>query len=211
MNDPTTKPNKPKSARTNSRAAGFRRLFLFFVFLVLVVAYPTLRRWSVVEDGQRHSAVGRQLTQVPLHPLQPDKAPVTAQQLAGQVVLINYWGTWCFPCRLELPHLAELHRRWHEEPNVRFLFVSCEDNLSLAELTGKTLDFLEREGHALPVYADPGQASRRHLAEVAELGDGFAYPTTVILDGELRIRGLWRGYREEDTAAQAGLIEQLVQ
>jgi cytochrome c biogenesis protein CcmG, thiol:disulfide interchange protein DsbE len=198
------------SAPATSRFAKTRRAVLFLIFAALAISYPLLRHRGRSRDGEAHPAVGRQLTQFPLHPLTAETAPVNTELLEGRVVLLNYWGTWCFPCRMELPHLAELYARWQDEPGVRFLFVSCEDQLSLAELTDKTLDYLAREGHELPVYADPGQAGRRHLADVAELGERFAFPTTVVLDGQHRIRGLWQGYVPEDTAAQAQLIKQLL-
>lgn len=200
------------SSRSSSPSARLRLAILLLLLVVLAGSYPTLRRWIAEEEGERHPAVGKKINEIHFHPLDTGEAiPPSGENLAGKVVLVNYWGTWCFPCRLELPHLAELHEQWRDETNLRFFFVSCEDQLSLAELTEKTLDFLEREGHdKLPVYADPGQASRRHLADVAGFGDGFSYPTTIILDGEQRIRGIWRGYRAEDTNEQAALLKRLM-
>jgi cytochrome c biogenesis protein CcmG, thiol:disulfide interchange protein DsbE len=202
--------NVPTTTASVSFAQRARFWVLFLLLLGLVAGYPKLLRWF--GGGENHAAVGEQLTEISFHPLQPDNFPrADVDQLAGKVVLINYWGTWCFPCRLELPHLAKLYDQWRDEPNIRFFFVSCEDQLTLPELTNKTLEFLEREGHeGLPVYADPGQASRRHLAEVASFEDGFDYPTTLILDGEQRIRGLWRGFRPTDIAAQQALLKQLL-
>jgi thiol-disulfide isomerase/thioredoxin len=136
--------------------------------------------------------------------------PVTSQDLAGQVSLLNFWGTWCFPCRLELPHLAKLHAQWREDDRIRFLFISCDDPLPLTELERKTKEFLHREGLEIPIYTDPGQVTRRHLSDVADFRGGFSYPTTIILDDQQRIRGLWQGFQEEDLLEQAKLLEELL-
>lgn len=169
--------------------------------------------------------MGRLLTELTLFPLpdthsvengspsppelDPEKHSVS-KEFEGKVSLLNFWGTWCFPCRLELPHLAKLHAEWREDERVQFFFVSCDDPLSLPELAKRTNEFLVREGLELPVYADPGQVSRRHLSAVANFGGGFSYPTTIILDDQQRIRGLWRGFQEEDLVEQAELLQKLL-
>ena len=36
----------------------------------------------------------------------------TAQQLAGKVVVVNFWATWCHPCQKEIPDLSKLYEKY---------------------------------------------------------------------------------------------------
>src|SRR5690606_36769983 len=85
-----------------------------------------------------------------------------------------------------------------------------EDGLSLAQLKRKTEQFLQSGGYDVPTYCDINLANRLHLAEVAELGDRFSYPTTVILDGQLKIRGMWLAFHQQDLKIQRQLIQELL-
>lgn len=76
--------------------------------------------------------------------------------LAGGTVLINVWSTWCGPCRVELPHLQELHERLEERQDVRILSLNVDYNLGLVA------PFADRLGLTFPVllgeqyfYDDP--------------------------------------------------------
>ncbi|HUG89951.1 MAG TPA: TlpA disulfide reductase family protein [Planctomycetaceae bacterium] len=43
-----------------------------------------------------------------------DGKPISSRQLAGKVVLLDYWATWCAPCMAKMPELKALHERWHD-------------------------------------------------------------------------------------------------
>ena len=134
-----------------------------------------------------------------LEPLTGDSAAVTLDDLGGQIVLLNFWGTWCPPCREEFPHMATLAQKLKDEPRFRLLAVSCGGGADrpdeIAGLKSATEGFLQREHSLLPTYADESAETRTGVA-MAFGDDGFVYPTTVLLDGEARIRGVWLGYDE---------------
>ncbi|MBO0324268.1 TlpA family protein disulfide reductase [Muricauda sp. CAU 1633] len=70
----------------------------------------------------------------------------TSQQ--GEVVLVNFWATWCPPCIAELPSLVELHKDYTNK--VVFAFVASDER-------DKVTAFLERKGYQLPVYFEASQ------------------------------------------------------
>jgi thiol-disulfide isomerase/thioredoxin len=69
--------------------------------------------------------------------------------LAGKVVLVNFWATWCPPCRKELPDLEALYQRFHSRGLV-ILAVSDED-------AAKVQPFVAEHKLTYPVLLDPGR------------------------------------------------------
>jgi thiol-disulfide isomerase/thioredoxin len=65
--------------------------------------------------------------------------------LAGGAVLINVWSTWCAPCRMELPHLQNLHERIEDRENARVVSLNVDYN------PGLVAPFVERLGLTFPV------------------------------------------------------------
>jgi thiol-disulfide isomerase/thioredoxin len=94
----------------------------------------------------------------------------------GKPVLLNFWATWCEPCREEMPSLERLAARWRAK-GLLVQTVAVADNPNLVkDFLGEVLP----EGHTLPVLHDREQATSRAW-QVRML------PTTVILDHGHRI------------------------
>jgi len=103
----------------------------------------------------------------------PD-GPVSLQDFAGKVVLVNVWATWCAPCVRELPSLAALAADMPEE---RFAFVP----VSLDTNAEKAAAFLQRNGiDGLPVLID------RNFRLARAMGAADTLPTTILYDAEGR-------------------------
>ena len=178
---------------------------IVFCGLVLVCYWPFQSH-----DPRRHRAVGKTLPRLALQPLTGDGKPVSLSDLSGRVVLINFWGTWCPPCRMELPHVADLYRKFRDRSAFRVLAVSCGRNMreDLGTLNYDTTSFLRQANIKMPTYADPGGLSRLAVDEVI----GFdGYPTTVILDRDGSIRGVWTGFRPGVEHDMERLICQLLE
>lgn len=101
---------------------------------------------------------------------------VTYQDYSGDVLVVNFWATWCAPCEREMPSLAALHSA-KKDQNVRVLAISvdaAEDRdyaaRRLRELTGGVLDF----------YAIMPEPAGWDI--VYETGASGGFPTTVIFD-----------------------------
>ena len=99
----------------------------------------------------------------------------------GDVVMINFWATWCGPCRQEMPLLDELYTRY-QRVGFNLLGVNIDDDSAGA------LRMVEELGVNFPVLFD----SRK---EVSKLYEVEAMPTTVLLDREGRVRHVHHGYK----------------
>ena len=174
--------------------------------LILLLFVPR----GVQNRGPAHPAVGSKVEQLALQPLTGDGDPLSADHLRGKVTLLNYWGPWCPPCQIEFPHLVELHEHFRANPDFLFISVSCSGGPGDdASMEPSTAAFLVAQKASFLTYRDAFQHSREHLSRVAELG-GFAYPTTVVLDRQGVIRGLWVGYQSGDEVAMQQVIEEVL-
>lgn len=100
----------------------------------------------------------------------------------GRVVMVNFWATWCGPCRVELPHLSRLHDKYRGSGFV-LLGVNIDEDPTLARaLVGKM-------GLTFPVLLD----SEKKVVGAYDLN---AMPATVLIDRDGRVRHLHRGYKE---------------
>ena len=98
----------------------------------------------------------------------------------GEVVLINFWASWCGPCRQEMPLLDELHARY-KPLGFTVLAVNVEED------TGKALRLIEDLQPGFPVLFDTSSTVSREY-------DVAAMPSTVLVDRNGRLRYLHRGY-----------------
>jgi thiol-disulfide isomerase/thioredoxin len=101
----------------------------------------------------------------------PDGKPMKLADLKGQVVIVNFWATWCGPCKEEMPSLAKLAKDYADR-GVKLVPISV-DRLEDGQ---KAKDFLKANGN-LPFYNDP----EYHVVfGLNPRPDGI--PTTVIYD-----------------------------
>ena len=117
----------------------------------------------------------------------------------GKVVLVNFWATWCAPCRKELPALDTLNR---DLGGADFAVVTIAAGRNA--LPGITRLFDEVGVTSLPVYLDPKlQLSR----EMGVMG----VPVSILLDREGREIARMSGDAEWDSASARAIIAALVQ
>jgi len=150
-----------------------------------------------------HPAIGRTVGRLPLVSLTSHGRPAPA--FAGRVTLLNFWGTWCPPCRQELPAMARIAGRLADDARFQLVAVSCggAGPDDLAEITTTTLEFLAAQRLEIDPWGDPSGRARVVVSESL----GFdAYPTTYLLGPDATVRAVWVGYRSRDEADMARAV-----
>ena len=117
-------------------------------------------------------------------------------EMAGSVVLINFWASWCGPCREEMPLLNSLHKKY-EPLGFTVLGVNVEQDVKGAE------GFLENFPVDFPVLLDSDN-------RVSEQYKVIAMPTTVVVDRDGNMRFLHQGYKSGDEAKYRQMVKELV-
>lgn len=97
----------------------------------------------------------------------------------GQVVVINFWATWCAPCREEIPMLVEAQRRWADE-GLQILGIAIDD-------VEPSIEFARRYAISYPIMAAPVQGARLQDRYTREGTPAGVLPYTVIVDRDGRV------------------------
>ena len=153
-----------------------------------------------------HPAVGRGLGRLPIAAVADPAADPPA--LAGKVSLVNFWGTWCPPCRRELPGLVRLAKRLADEPRFQLVAVSCNPGPDdFEEVAAETRQFLAAQDLDLQAWAFADPLGREMLFSTISLD---AFPTTLLVGPDATVRRVWVGYRPHDEAEIAAAIVALL-
>jgi len=125
-----------------------------------------------------------------------DGGEVRLSELRGQVVMINFWATWCGPCRQEMPLLQQIHAKY-EPLGFTMLGVNVEPDTVAAQ------NWLEGMPVSFPIVFD-------RKSEVSSSFGVETMPSSVLIDREGRVRHVHRGYKPGDEAVYADLVRGLV-
>lgn len=163
---------------------------LLLMFWVMAIRWPL--PGPQPPDPTQQPGVGHALAALDLAPLTGDSKSESLPELRGKVILLNFWGTWCPPCRDELPYIAAIRDRYAGQPSFRLLAVSCpREDADVDLLRDNTRTLLQRFNLDLPTYHDPNSITRRAVDAVVGF-DGY-FPLTVLLDRQGVIRAVWLG------------------
>jgi len=104
------------------------------------------------------------------------------QEQRGRVVMINFWATWCGPCRQEMPHLNKLYDKYRAAGFTLLGVNIDEDAANAAGLSTKL-------GLRFPVLLDTDK-------KVSRMYDLGTMPSTVLIDRDGRVRFVHLGYKD---------------
>jgi peroxiredoxin len=110
-----------------------------------------------------------------------DGKNVRLSELQGQVVMINFWASWCGPCRQEMPHLEDIHEEYADY-GFTLLGINVDEKQELAE------KLLAQIPVNFPILFDPSST-------VSKQYNVDAMPTTILIDRDGSLRHLHRAYR----------------
>lgn len=117
-------------------------------------------------------------------------------EFRGDVVIVNFWATWCGPCQQELPRLERLHQRY-EKAGLVLLGINLDDDMD----RGRTMS--QRLGLSFPMLFD-------RTKEVARLFQLESMPMTVFIDREGVVRHVHETFHAEDEALYLEQVRKLL-
>ena len=122
--------------------------------------------------------------------------PATLSQYRGQVVMVNFWATWCGPCQQEMPLLDQMYKKF-KPAGFTLLGVNVDKD------TPPVRELLARKPVSFPVLLDPANSVSKayHVDEM---------PSSVIIDRKGEIRYVHRGYKPGDENEYQDRIRQLI-
>jgi peroxiredoxin len=125
-----------------------------------------------------------------------DGQSASLSQYKGQVVMLNFWATWCGPCQQEMPLLEQMYRKY-KPAGFTLIGVNVDKDAPPVK------QLLERKPVSFPVLLDPAsQVSKAyHVDEM---------PSTVLIDRKGNVRFLHRGYKPGDENEYQDRIRQLI-
>ena len=121
---------------------------------------------------------------------------IKLSEYRGQVVLMNFWASWCGPCRQEMPLLNDLHKKY-KKLGFTVMGVNVEEDSSKARKIVKDIKI------KFPVLFDTQN-------KVSELYQVSAMPSSVIIDRDGNVRYLHKGYKPGDMSAYKKWVKKLI-
>ncbi|PUB17866.1 peroxiredoxin [Paenisporosarcina sp. OV554] len=116
-----------------------------------------------------------------------DGKKVQLSELKGKKVIVNFWATWCPPCKAEMPHMQNFYEDFSDEENVEILAV----NLTSEDKEESVQNFVQDYGLTFPIPLDTEGV-------VGETFQAITIPTSYMIDTKGRIQNKIVGPMDEN-------------
>lgn len=104
---------------------------------------------------------------------------------SGKVTLVNFWATWCVPCKKEIKNVRKMLPEWQKEADFNYMTVSIDE----ARSAGLVRGYAKSQGWDFPYYIDTNSDLKRSL-------NFQTVPFTIIIDKNGKIAYMHQGYEE---------------
>lgn len=150
--------------------------YLLWGLLVIVAVTLSFAGWRIGAAGNTGPEIGKIAPDFTLKDLNGKSVKLKDIINQNKVTLVNFWATWCPPCRREIPELIEFYQKYNPQ-KVALLAIDLQED------PGKVKTFAKKNGMNFPVLLDiNGMAGNRYRVS--------GIPTTFILDGKGIIRDM---------------------
>ena len=119
------------------------------------------------------------------------------EELRGNVIFINFWASWCPPCRAEFPSILSFYNQYKNKDNIYFLFINEDKDVHSAQ------KYLTKEKYHIPIFRLQSSISDKIYSGVL--------PTTLIVDKSGHIRLRHEGFSNYDSKRFFTQIDNLLQ
>ena len=164
-------------------------ILTFIVFIALAgwgYNYLTTKYSPVEIEEAKDSNVNTKA--IDFKVLNSKKEKVKLSDFYGKPIVVNFWATWCGPCRYELPDFDEAYKKYNEQ--IEFLMVNLTDGFS--ETIEGVEQFINENKYEFPVYFDTEYSA-------AKAYNIYSIPQTLLIDKEGNILELYMGMMNKET------------
>ena len=154
------------------------------LFFLLLLVSPNFKTWvmrQIISTGimnakvEKKEAVSSSKTPAENFMVMDNSGnTINTSDLKGKVVFMNFWASWCPPCRAEFPSIQKFYERYKDNPGVIFLTVNLDEDPGLGEA------YLKKEQFTVPFLVPAGNIPSAYFSG--------SLPTTVVLDKNGGIR-----------------------
>jgi thiol-disulfide isomerase/thioredoxin len=142
-------------------------------------------------DRMEATAVGKEA--IPINKVDINNNPVSLETLRGKYVLVDFWGSWCHPCRASHPHLKELYSKYKDD-GFEILGVAYEQGKTLEDCKTRWKNAIKEDDLTwLQVLNNDGAKE----FDVVNAYGVTAFPTKILLDKEGKILARYVGSGED--------------
>ena len=161
-----------------------RILYLILVLIALPTSYAEQKREMMLPDLSIKLIDGKQYR--------------LSSLLENGPILVNFWATWCAPCKKEMIFLEEFHKKYSDQ-GFRVLAISTDSPKSMS----KVKSYIRAKKHTFLVGLDPNQ-------EVAKKMNAMVMPTVVLIDKDRKVSWYHQGFIPGDENEIEAQILQLL-